>query len=168
MKNLLALGFFMLLLHCGYAQKEQDAEYLKTKKLPKLELLKPDSTWFTHHEIPENKPVVIVYFSPECGHCQEEAKDIAANIDALKNVFFIWITFHTPQEAGKFAADYGLANHPNMIFGRDPNYKTPMFYKITMTPYVAVYNKKGVFVKEYRKGINMKDFSKLIANMNIE
>jgi protein-disulfide isomerase len=36
---------------------------------------------------------VIVYFNPECGHCQLTAHDFMEKKDDFKDVFFVWVTY---------------------------------------------------------------------------
>ena len=74
--------------------------YLRTKDLPVIKLYadiktkdgKQDTTLFTNANLPDNKPTVIIYFSPECGHCQHEMKEIEKNMDSLKNAFFVFVS----------------------------------------------------------------------------
>ncbi len=43
--------------------------------IPTFTILKTDSLYTSDKAIPKDKPVVIVYFSPECGHCQITADE---------------------------------------------------------------------------------------------
>ena len=42
-----------------------------------------------------------------------------------------------------------------MYAGRDPKYMVPAFYRVKFTPFVAVYDKKGLFVKAFDGGAEM-------------
>jgi len=51
--------------------------YKKDKRLPAFQIQLVDSTLFSKAQLPKNKNyTVIVYFSPDCGHCQHEAKEL--------------------------------------------------------------------------------------------
>ncbi len=59
---------------------------------------------------------VLVFFSPDCDHCQREAKMISENTDIFKgyNVFFI--AADSLPVISKFAIDYNLTGHDNIQF----------------------------------------------------
>ncbi len=136
--------------------------YKKTHKIPYFAILQPDSSWFTKNQLPEKKPTVIIYFSPDCGHCQMTAKEWVTDMDKLKNVELVWVSYHTPQQIKDFADTYGLSHFSNIIFGRDVNYFFVPFYKIPSTPFMAVYDKKGRFLKVYEGGTNPQTIAELI------
>ena len=151
-----------------FAQDGADADtvpaYKKTTKMPYFSVLQPDSTWLTPQQLPEGKPVVIIYFSPDCGHCQMTAKEWVNEMDKVKNVEQVWVSYHTPQQIKDFADTYGLSHFNNVIFARDVNYFFVPFYKIPSTPFMAVYDKKGKFLKAYEGGTDATTVAKLIQN----
>jgi len=155
MKTLfLFAALLMFAATSSFAQNTYDttAPYKKTKALPQFKILQGDSTWYTNSDLPKNKPVVLIYFSPECGHCQLTAKDLESKMDKLQDVLFLMISYHTPQQIQQFAKDYKLDHYKNVRLGRDPNYAIPSFYRVKFTPFMAVYDKNGKFVKAWEQG----------------
>ncbi|MEN9685561.1 MAG: hypothetical protein RLZZ28_1347 [Bacteroidota bacterium] len=127
-----------------------EAAYKKDPKLPDFRILLADSTWFTREQLPPKYDyTIIIYFSPDCGHCQHSAKEIVQKMDSLKNVFFIFVAYKPLDEVAGFASYYGLDQFANVRIGRDPIYYIPSFYRVTRTPFVVVYNKKGLLHKVY-------------------
>ena len=126
--------------------------YIKNPGIPAFTILATDSSNFAKQNLPANRPVVIIYFSPDCGHCQFEAKQIVQHINDFKNTFFVWVSFHPLEQIKEFGKIYGLDKLDNMKLGRDLKYYLPSFYKVTQTPFMAIYNAKGVFAKEFRAG----------------
>lgn len=149
-----------------FAQDGADADtipaYKKTTRLPYFAILQPDSTWFTQNQLPQGKPTVIVYFSPECGHCMLTAKEIVYDMNKLKDVEMVWVSYHSPQQIKDFADNYGLSHFNNIIVGRDVNYFFVPFYKIPSTPFMAVYDKKGRFLKAYEGGTSAETIAQLL------
>jgi thiol-disulfide isomerase/thioredoxin len=92
---------------------------------------------------------IIIYFSPDCGHCQHEATEISKNMDSLKNAFFVFVAYKSLEDIQGFTSYYQLDKFPNVRVGRDPQYFIPSFYRVTRTPFVVVYNKKGLLEKVY-------------------
>src|SRR5437868_3258388 len=121
MKKIALLLFAASFYIAAQAQvPDSTAEYFKTKTIPAFKIMQADSTWFTDKKIPKNMPVVMIYFSPECGHCQLAAKEIAADMDKLKHAFFVWVTYYSVPEVKTFIKSYDLAKYKNFRFGRDP------------------------------------------------
>lgn len=170
MKKLILILMLMIGSAALFAQDSADADtipaYKKTMKLPQFSVLQTDSTWLTAQQLPQKKPVVIVYFSPDCGHCQMTAKEWVKDMDKLKNVEIIWTSYHTPQQIKDFADTYGLSHYNNIIFARDVNYFFVPFYKIPSTPFMAVYDKKGNFLKAYEGGTTPDTIAELIKTSN--
>lgn len=153
MKKLL---FIALAVVSSFVTRAQNIDtspgYLKNKNIPAFKILQPDSTWFTNENIPKNRPVVIIYFSPECGHCQLAAQEISAHMSELKDAFFVWVSFYSVPEIKTFTENYKLTQYANFRFGRDPQYFIPNFYKVKFTPFMAVYGKDGKLVQAYEQG----------------
>ncbi len=127
-------------------------QYKKNPNLPYFKIIQGDSTWFSRWDIPKNKSVVIIYFSPDCGHCQLTATRFADSMNLFKNTFFVWVTYHSPVEIKAFATKYRLDQFNNTRLGRDTSYYIPSFYQVRFTPFMAVYNKQGKFVKAFEGG----------------
>lgn len=127
-----------------------EAAYKKDPHIPKFSLLLPDSTWFTSEQIPQKySHTVIIYFSPDCGHCQHEAKGLVQAMDSLKNCFFVFAAYKPLEDIKAFTDYYGLSKFENIRTGRDPRYYIPSFYRVKYTPFIAVYDNKGLLQKIY-------------------
>lgn len=138
--------------------------FMKTKKLPEFNILQTDSTWLTRQQLPAADFTIIVYFSPDCGHCQYEAKEMMNNMDSLKNTFILWVSYRDMADIKGFAEIYGFNNYKNLKVGRDPNYAIPSFFQVKYTPYVAVYDKKGNYLKAYEGGVEMPELNRFLAD----
>jgi len=136
--------------------------YKKNPNIPPFRLLQPDSTWFTNANLPKKKPVVIIYFSPECGHCQLAAQEITNSIDKLKDATFIWVSYYSVPEIEKFTVNYKLAQYNNFRFGRDPQYFLPTYFRVKFTPFMAVYDNNWQFVQSFEQGATPEVLATLI------
>ncbi|HWB25290.1 MAG TPA: hypothetical protein VG738_07410 [Chitinophagaceae bacterium] len=152
MKKLVLFVFTAFIAASGFSQTPDTTTYLSDKNIPPINIMQADSTWFTNANIPKNKPVVIIYFSPECGHCQLTAQELYSHIDELKDGFFIWVTYYSVPEIQTFEEKYKLGKLKNFRFGRDPRYAIPSFYKVKFTPFMAVYNTNGQLVETFEQG----------------
>src|ERR1700750_2058496 len=62
--------------------------------IPEFTVLKTDSTYTNDKVIPKDKPVVIIYFSPTCGHCQITAQEFGEKMKDMKDIYFVWVTYN--------------------------------------------------------------------------
>jgi len=76
------------------AQKDTLPPYKQVPFIPPFTIQLTDSSNFSKKDLPKKTPVVIIYFNPECGHCQDEAKELAKNMDKFKKIFFLMVTYH--------------------------------------------------------------------------
>lgn len=153
MKKCLIILSFLFSAGCVQAQTtaaDADAPYKKDNHLPAFNIQLPDSSFFTKENLPSGyEYTAIIYFSPDCSHCQHTAKDVVKSMDSLKNVFFIFVAYKPLEDIKGFANYYGLDRFKNIVSGRDPRYFIPSFYRVQYTPFVAVYNNKGLLVQVY-------------------
>lgn len=121
--------------------------------IPAFTVLQTDSVYTNDKKIPNNKPVVIVYFSPTCGHCQLTAQRFGDSMREMKNIFFVWVTYsHTLDEIKDFAQKFNLQQFNNIIIGQLNTYDLPSYYRIKFTPFMAVYNKDHHLIKTFDQG----------------
>lgn len=165
MKKTLALVILVLAGFSGLqAQRDMSidttAPFRKHPAMPAFKLLQSDSSWFSSADIPKNQQVVIVYFNPDCGHCQQEAKNMVDHKDELKNAYFVFVSYHNPQQIGDFVKEYKLKELAHVAAGRDTQYYIPSFFRIKFTPFIAVYNKAGILQKTFEGGAEIETLKK--------
>lgn len=150
--------FLLVLLFSGsllYAQKDKKVPpYQKDSTLPVFSMLQTDSTtWFNSEDFPKDKPVVIVYFNPDCAHCQLTAHEFMEKKEQLKDAFFVWVTYRASfAEIKQFGEDNKMFDAENIRLGKEMKYTIVPFYDVHYTPYIAVYNNKGKLLQTYDGG----------------
>ncbi len=138
MKRILLLLVLATSISCTNAQKpatadkkadannQQNTEAIpaetpvKPKPIPDYRILTTDSVWVTPANLPKGKPVVIIYFSPDCSHCQRMMYEMKPKFTQLQNVQFVMITWSLKWDIRaikEFRRDYGLKAFPNFILG---------------------------------------------------
>ena len=160
---MLCLGTLTQLAAQDNAPVRPDAPYLTNTNIPVFSLLLADGKSFTQKDIPNLKYTIIIYFSPDCGHCQHEATEMVKNIDSLKHAYIVWAGSRSIPELKAFSEKYGLNACPNMICGQDQQYSIPSYYQVKYTPFVAVYDNRKQFVKAYEMGVEIPELLKLIG-----
>jgi cytochrome oxidase Cu insertion factor (SCO1/SenC/PrrC family) len=151
MKRISFLLFILLSALSLSAQTETSPPppYKNDPNIPAFIIQQPDSSWFSAEQLPKYEYTAIVYFSPSCGHCQITARDLVKNMDSLKNVFFVFVSYNPLNEIKEFYNYYGLNVFPNVRIGRDPKYFIPAFFRVEATPFVAVYDANRKLVQVF-------------------
>jgi thiol-disulfide isomerase/thioredoxin len=172
MHRFLLCSFFVGFFYATNAQQNNAAAafevvdtipaYLKTNTLIPFKLLvdvgnKKDSVWFSNNNIPPNVSVLVMYFSPECGHCKTEMEELIKHIDSLAYTQIIFASYYPLKDIKKFYQYYQLHRYKNIVMGRDVRYTLPTFFKVKFTPFSALYNNNGKFIKAYEMGLNMQE-----------
>ena len=94
----------------------------------------------------------MLYFSPECGHCQLTAHEFMKDAKRFKDVFFVWVSYQPMEEIKTFADNYKMLKAKNIAVGRDPKYYIPSFFRVKYTPFIAAYNKDGKLIAAFDGG----------------
>ena len=154
MKKLLLLFILALKIYSVHAQNYDTIPPYEKDSLhiPSFTVLQTDSSFANDKKIPKDKPVVIIYFSPECGHCQITADEFSKKMKDMKNIFFVWVSYYPLPEIKEFAKKFNLQQFNNIIIGRDPNYTIPSYFRVKFTPFMAVYNKEHHLIQTYQQG----------------
>lgn len=151
MKALLTF-YFALLTATSLAQKDSvpAPPYQRFPVLPPLQVVLADSTTkYTKADLPKGKPVLIMLFSPDCEHCQHEAERFVAGRELLKKIHIVMITTYPIYRMKEFAAQYGLDGMENVVVAKDPHYFLLPFYDVRNFPFLALYDKKGKFIRTF-------------------
>lgn len=169
MKRLLLLSMFFCLNGFLFSQssatKDSIPAYISKGVIPAFKVYKaPDSSVFTNNDIQKNRPILLMIFSPDCGHCQHVATEITKNIDHFNKVQILMFTWLPYSDMMSFDKTYKIADFPQITLGWDPKYFFLPYYHVSSYPKLIVYNKKGKYVKEFQGNIQIEDVWKALGN----
>ena len=118
--------------------------------IPPFKMLQTNGHYFEASDLDKTKPVVLIYFAPDCGHCQVLMDGLFKNLSAFKNTQLILVTFKPVSELQLFERQYNTASYPNIKTGTEGNtYFLRYYYNLSNTPFTAVFN-KGKLVCSFR------------------
>src|SRR6202012_5874603 len=150
MKKLLLFLALVIVAGSTQAQEKQDITHI-----PPFKILRPDSTYFTAADLKKDKPVMIIYFSPDCSHCQHLVYEMKPKMKQFGDTQIVMVTFteFTMLKMIKnFTRDFDLAKYPNITVGTEGRtYVVQQNYQVKTTPYIAVYDHKGKLIKSFSK-----------------
>ncbi|HEK20095.1 TlpA family protein disulfide reductase [Mucilaginibacter sp.] len=155
LNNMKRLAFILLLMVSGFACTQ--AQTMPATIAP-FKILTTKDQNLTPADLPKNKPVVLIYFAPDCPHCQKLIRELKPDMDKLKKFEVVMITFTDIRMVKTFENDYGLDKYPNFILGTEGyTYTVQRYYQLKHTPFVAIYGKNGQLQQYFDKAPEGKD-----------
>jgi hypothetical protein len=76
-------------------------------------------------------------------------QDILADFGKFKDIEIVMATFQPFEQMQNFYTYYRIADHANILMGRDEKYFLPPFYRMQSLPFLALYDKKGQFITKF-------------------
>ncbi|HLN55799.1 MAG TPA: hypothetical protein VK207_07390 [Bacteroidales bacterium] len=124
--------------------------FAQSGKVPPFRMMQSDGRVFMAQYLPVGKPIVIIYFSPDCEECQKLTASLLARIDEFKNVSIAMITYQPVKSMIEYVKKNNLTNYQNVYAGTEyPGLFVRNYYNIMHFPFVALYTKDGDLVKKY-------------------
>lgn len=132
--------------------------YSQSNKVPPFQMIQHNGKLFKAENFPVGKPMVIIYFLPECEDCHQFTAELISRMDELKKASFAMITYEARNKVIQFVSEYKLDKYSNLYIGTEGNaYFVGNYYNVGQLPFLALYNKNGDLIKIYNKGISMED-----------
>jgi hypothetical protein len=92
--------------------------------------------------LPMGKPIVIIYFSPDCEECHALTKELLTRIKEFSNSSIAMITNMPIDQVKHFVTEFQLEKYPNIYVGTGGYFFVGRYYNVE-TPFMALHNKNG-------------------------
>jgi peroxiredoxin len=120
-------------------------------KIPALKLMQTNGTFYTSKDLPKNKPVVLIYFAPDCEHCQKLMAELFKKISGFRKCELVLASFKPLGDIKTFEQQYFIKKYPFIKIGTEGNtFYLRYYYKIEHTPFTALFDKRGKLIVSYR------------------
>lgn len=154
--------YFFVIISLGFV-KDVEAQ---TQALPSFEIILSSRKAFSQADIPKGKPVIIIYFDPECDHCQKLMDELFKKILQFKKAEIVMVTYKPLDELPPFEKKYAITKFPNIHVGTEGAvFFLRDYYGLTKMPFVALYNKKGTLVYSNREQPSVEEISGKLNNL---
>ncbi|MFD0795265.1 TlpA family protein disulfide reductase [Mucilaginibacter litoreus] len=155
LKEMKKITFLLLLIIAGFS-------CTRAQNIPPViapyKILTTNDVYVTPADLPKNTPVMLIYFAPDCPHCQKLIRDLKPSMNKLKNIQVVMITFTDIRMVKTFENDYGLKPYKNFTLGTEGyTYKVQRYYQLKHTPYIAIYDHSGKLVEAFDKEPSVDD-----------
>lgn len=127
-------------------------------KLPPFSILETNGKNFRAQNLPFEKPIIIIYFSPDCEDCLSFMDKLFNRISDFNSASVVMITYLPIENVSKFVKKYKTDKYKNINIGTEGStFFIKDYYKIMDLPFVALYDKNGNIQTSYQKIIPIKE-----------
>jgi hypothetical protein len=140
--------------------------YSQSGKVPPFQMVQSGGKVFRAQNLPLGKPIVIIYFSPDCEECQALTNELIKREEEFKKASVAMITYLPVEYVTKFITKYKLNYYPNIYVGTEGNALfLKGYYKIEKFPFMALYTKNGDLVKSYYSEHSLDDIAARLKSL---
>ena len=145
----------------SYKTKKESGAKIQTLQHCSFESVNGGQTWIDGFN--PGQPTVIIYFHPECEHCQYEALEIGKDAERFAKANMILIT---PDDSTKrveaFAIKYRLWEVDNLVILVDRKNQFKNQFGTSVIPSVFIYGSNKKLLKMYKGEVQMKAIIQII------
>lgn len=151
MKKLILLALILTAAQITFAQEDTSFNFLKNTSIPDFAIAKaPDSVTVTKKDVVKRgHPFLLIFFSPDCEHCQKETKEFLAYKNELKDIQVLMVTPMPYVHVKQFYTDYNIDSLPNFTMGQDWAYHLGEKLRPHFFPTMLLYDKIGNYITAF-------------------
>ncbi len=122
--------------------------------MPQFKITKADGKIFKATELKTGRPTLLIYFSPECDHCQVFMKEFFKKADAFSKSNILMITYLPVDRVVSFVKEYPVGKYANITAGTEGmGFLVRDHLGIQNMPFAALYDKKNKLINKYERDI---------------
>lgn len=147
MKSVVIFWSMLLVTACSTPKKESPAGSNDINELPAIPL-----TMISGERLMANSlagKTILIFYIPDCDHCQREAEAIRSQLDVFKNYTLYFITASGTEEIKRFAETYRLNGLPNVFFARTEVTDVIREMGPIGTPSLYIYSREKRLIKKF-------------------
>jgi len=123
-----------------------------SQQIPSFKMALSNGKTFNSVSLPKGKPLVLIYFDPDCDHCQKLMTQLFKNINRFKKTEIVLITFKPVPELLLFEKKHNVSKYANIRVGTEgTEFYLKNYYKLIKMPFTVLYDKKGNYNYSYRE-----------------
>jgi glutaredoxin len=170
MKKLLLLGLILSILATISFFSYQSYRKIEAKKIftEQVKYLPSSSIfqWIGKKPKMNEFSTIVLFFHPECEHCQYEAKAITEKQKEFAGVNLWWISIADSSSIKTFDKKYTLETHPNTYLACLKGEKITQVFGSISVPHIFIYGKEQTLQKEFKGETKVEALLKYVATQN--
>ena len=159
LKIVIPIIIISLLAFMGYKvvskinHKKQVAENIK--QIPSFSYVSLENEVFTNKNLASEKPTLFIYFNSECDFCNHEAEMVQENIENLKDIQVVFVSYEPLEKIQLFATKFNLLNHANIHFLSDPKASFAATFDVNALPCLVLYDDDRNLIEKIKGQVKM-------------
>ena len=155
------IAFVVLLLFTLFYLPHASAQ-----TMPAFQIKLSNGKAFSSSALSSKKPTIIIYFAPDCEHCQVLMKQLLNKINTFKNTEIVMITFESLQSVAGFEKQFQTFKYPNIKVGMEvPVFFFRKYYQLQQTPFTALFDKNRKLIISYKDYTPLDDLIKKMKTL---
>lgn len=127
------------------------SQLLVAQNIPPFKMQLTNGKIFTAEDLSKQKPSIIIYFAPDCEHCQALIHSLLSRANDFKNSQIVLVSFEPLKMVSNFESAYHLDDYKNIKCGTEiPTFYFKNLFALDKTPFTALYSEKGKLIVSYR------------------
>ncbi|MBX3102638.1 MAG: redoxin domain-containing protein [Bacteroidetes bacterium] len=104
----------------------------------------------TFNDMPKGRTLFVLYFSPDCDHCNKQASLIRDQIQLFDKAAFLWVNaFNDMTEIKAFEQKYFPGRAGQFFFAKDEEFLFDRYFGESQVPSIYVYDTQGKRIASY-------------------
>ena len=146
---LVALVFLSVSIRKGYLHKRSVED--NRQSLPEFDFQDLAGGHFSSRDLIAEQPTLIVYFQPDCGHCQYEVEVIRDSLHLFADTNVLLVSDGAIEELREFISAYELSNPLHALHVLyDANGSFKQLLGMSKVPSVFIYDAERKLVRHYQ------------------
>lgn len=132
--------------------------YSQINKIPPFQMMQANGKVFPAGNLPVGKPIIIIYFSPDCEECHDLTTELLNRINDFSTASIAMITNMPLDQVKQFVSEFQLERYSNIYVGTEGDASfAGRYYRVGRIPFVVLHNKNGDLIKVYNQEMNIED-----------
>lgn len=131
-----------------FRQREKERERLIAQKLPPYQFYNLDGSLHKNSG-KTGVNTCIIYFDPECDHCEFETKEILSHISSFQGTAFVMVSANTQSKIIDFVQKFKLKNYAQFTVLQDKENAFSRWFQLSQIPSIFVYDKNEILKRKF-------------------
>ncbi|MBC9915101.1 TlpA family protein disulfide reductase [Chitinophaga varians] len=150
--------FWVSIIFIFYQCKQYSLTPVVGDSMPSIDVLLMDSSTVINTSKMEGKnSYVLLFFEPDCPHCQKEIESILKNIESFDNAKFCFLSISSFPEIKNFCKRYDIIRYRNVVVGRDTAAAYAKYFSIRAVPHTSIYTSDRRLKKIFASSVDAKE-----------
>lgn len=159
-------GFFVLLLPALLCLMLFFSNKGFAQTLPDFKIKMVNGSTLSSKDVSLKKPLLLIYFAPDCEHCRALMDELLPQMNAFKNTQILMVTFESLNDIAWFENHYQTKKYPNIKVGMEvPVFFLKNYYHLEHTPFTALFNKSGKLMVSYKDHTPVSELIKWVKTL---